>query len=209
MGNAVADHGAERSIARVGDVERDDLTLVCAELEEKGVPKDLAHAIASLEVLSSACDVVRLASSSKSDVRTVAIVYFKVGARFSLDWLRDRASELAADTYWQKLAVNALVDDFYQHQSQLAQNVLGHVDAGGSSKKAAPKKAASQKGAKKTAGANGDIAATDTAIAAWSADRPDDVERSDRLLDDIRSADHVDLAMLAVANGQMRALLSR
>ncbi|SDG09986.1 NAD-glutamate dehydrogenase [Thalassobaculum litoreum] len=203
----------------IGDVERDDLRLVCSELEEKGVPKDLAHEIASLEALSSACDVVRLALASKSEVRTVAIVYFKVGARFSLDWLRDRASELAADTYWQKLAVNALVDDFYQHQSQLAQHVLGHVDAGGGGSGTKPKKATGKKApdtavadtaaADTAAVGNGDVAATDAAITAWSADRVDDVDRADRLLDDIRSADHVDLAMLAVANGQMRALLSR
>ncbi|MDF1793529.1 MAG: NAD-glutamate dehydrogenase [Thalassobaculaceae bacterium] len=179
----------------IGMVERDDLNLVCGELEEKGVSKALAHEIASLEALSSACDVVRLASASNSDVRTVATVYFQVGARFSLDWLRDRAVELAADTYWQKLAINALVDDFYLHQGHLAQNVLGHADGGILKGKA--------KGKSKT----GDSA--DAAISAWTGERPDDVTRTDRLLEDIRAADHVDLAMLAVANGQMRALLSR
>ncbi|MFX4220228.1 MAG: hypothetical protein ACMVO3_04110 [Thalassobaculum sp.] len=194
----------------IGEAERNDLTMTCGDLQEKGVPKDLAQAIAALEALTAACDIVRLAAGSEAKVRTVAVVYFKVGGRFSMDWLRDGALALATDTYWQKLAVNALVDDFYQHQSQLTQNVLGQADADGDTQKATGKKPASKKAADGKSGAvNGDAAAADSAIKAWSVDRTDDVERTDRLIDDIRSADHVDLAMLAVANGQLRALLSR
>ncbi len=174
----------------IGGTEREDLERTCAELEEQGVPHDLAHQIASLEALTAACDVVRLSGAAKLDEMTVAKVYFEVGSRFALDWLRDRALELSADTYWQKQAVNALVDDFYLHQGQLAQNVLGHVEPEDDRKKA-------------------EADDTEAAIAAWSAGRADDVARTARLLDDIRGADGVDLAMLAVANGQMRTLLSR
>jgi len=184
----------------IGERERADLERHCAELGEQGVPRALAHEIASLDALSSACDVVRLAVAAVGDVRTVATVYFEVGARFALDWLRDRAVEMPADTYWQKLAVGALVDDFYLHQGQLAQHVLGHVEANGSTGEKGK-----GKGKGKAKAANG----TEAAIAAWTAGRADDVDRTNRLLDDIRAADSVDLAMLAVANGQMRALLAR
>jgi glutamate dehydrogenase len=166
------------------------LETVSERYAKAGVPRALAHQIASLDPLSSACDVVRLATAAKGEIETVARVYFEVGSRFALDWLRDRATGLAADTYWQKLAVSALVDDFYLHQGQLAQGVLGHVDGKKKAKKA-------------------DGGATGAAIAAWSAGRADDVDRTARLLDDIKTHDTVDLAMLAVANGQMRALLAR
>ncbi|AHC73633.1 NAD-glutamate dehydrogenase [Candidatus Endolissoclinum faulkneri L5] len=191
----------------IGDTERDNLRTVRSQLEDNAVPQTLSHEIASLEVLSSACDVVRLASLTKLDVRTVAIIYFKVGTRFSLDWLRDKALEMVSDTYWQKQAVNALVDDFYQHQSHLARKVLDHIkiDLAGSKEKSQqmneqPKKLMSH---------NNDVISTDDAISFWSTNRLHDIERTDRLLFDIRSTEHVDLAMLAVANGQMRSLLAR
>ena len=86
------------------------------------------------------------------------------------------------------MAVSALVDDFYGHQSVLAQDVLA---INGSSKTAAKSKK------------------MDGAIDAWADTRRDAVERSERLLADLKATDAVDLAMLAVANGQMRTLSAR
>ena len=100
----------------------------------------------------------------------MAVVYFKVGGRFSMDWLRDGALALATDTYWQKLAVNALVDDFYQHQSQLTQNVLGQADADGDTQKATGKKPASRKAADGKSGAvNGRRPTRRSKPGAWTA----------------------------------------
>ncbi|AFX98917.1 bacterial NAD-glutamate dehydrogenase family protein [Candidatus Endolissoclinum faulkneri L2] len=191
----------------IGDMERDNLRKVRSQLEDNGVPKTLSHEIASLEALFSACDIVRLASLIKLDVRTVAVVYFKVGTKFSLDWLRDKALEMVAETYWQKQAVNALVDDFYRHQSHLARKVLDHIKRVVIDSK--EKSQQTNEHSKELISHNGDIISTDDAISCWSADCLHDVERTDRLLFEIRSNDHVDLAMLAVANGQMRSLLSR
>ncbi len=181
----------------LAETERNSLETAAKTLVGQKVPKGLAQSIASLDALASACDIVRLAAASHQDVETVARVYFQIGARFALDWLRDRAGGLEADTYWQKMAVSTLVDDFFGHQSLLAQDVLGHAAQNGGGKK----------GARKKAGVltNGPDAAIDT----WGATRGEDLDRTTRLLEDIRSNDHVDLAMLAVANGQMRALLAR
>ena len=193
--------------AVLADTERGNLESAAKRLTDRGVPKDLARSIASLDALASACDIVRLSAASKQDVEPVARVYFQIGSRFALDWLRDRAGTLEADTYWQKMAVSTLVDDFFGHQSVLAQDVLAHAAQNGGAKTAG--KAAGKGNGKGRAPKAGAKTAPDTAIDAWGKTRGDDLDRTTRLLDDIRSNDHVDLAMLAVANGQMRALLTR
>jgi glutamate dehydrogenase len=186
----------------LGPRDRDQLAAAAKRFADTGVPPDLAHAIASLDVLASACDVVRLAASSGQPVGTVAAVYFGVGARFALDWLREKAGELTANTHWQKLAVDALIDDFFLHQSVLAQDVLARAAENPGEDEGAGEGTGRKR--RKQAG-NG----PDGAIAAWAAGRRDGVDRTDRLLADIRGTDQVDLAMLAVANGQMRSLLAR
>jgi glutamate dehydrogenase len=164
---------------------------------DTGVPKDLARQVASFDQLVAACDVVRLAGLSGGEIEAVARVYFGVGDRFALDWLREKAMSQTADTYWQKLAIGALVDDFFNHQSTLAQDVL--------SMNGSAKPTAKPKGKAKAAA----VSSSGETIAAWTATRPDAVSRTDRLLTDIRSSEPIDLAMLAVANGQLRALLAR
>ena len=54
----------------------------------------------------------------------VAESYFKFCERFGFDWLRRSAGSLSTDTAWDKLAVSAIVDDFYGHQSDLTTRVL-------------------------------------------------------------------------------------
>jgi len=188
----------------LGPLDRQHLAEQTRRFTDQGVPAELAQAVASLDVLAAACDVVRLAAAAGQPVGRVATVYFGVGARFALDWLREKAGALGADTHWQKLAVGALIDDFYGHQSVLAQDVLAHD---------APRRDVPQAGAggsKGKAAAAADAAdVADTAIAGWAATRSDGVERTDRLLADIRASDQIDLAMLAVANGQIRTLLAR
>ncbi len=181
----------------LGRHDREHLSAAAKRFADLGVPPDLAHTVASLDVLASACDVVRLAAAAGHPVGPVATVYFGVGARFALDWLREKAGELTAETHWQKLAVDALIDDFYGHQSILAQDVLAQAAGAG--------KEGAGGGKRRKAATNG----PDTAIAAWAAARRSGVERTDRVLSDIRASDQIDLAMLAVANGQIRTLLAR
>jgi len=176
-----------------------DRALVAERTERytsQGVPKALAAQVASFEMLAAACDIVRLAAASGREIEPVARVYFGVGERFALDWLREKAGEMGATSYWQKLAIGALIDDFFNHQNALAQDVI-QANGTGSKKGAAVARTDKQ------------AEAADAAITAWIGTRSDVVERTERLLGDIRANESVDLAMLAVANGQMRALLAR
>jgi len=151
-------------------------------LAKKGVPEKLAKRVAAFDTMASACDIVRLAGGRERDMEATAALYFTLGKRFGLDWLREQAEALGAGDYWNDLAVTALVEDLYGHQFQLCQNVL---DAAGETPGAA-----------------------EAVAEAWADARRPLVERLNWLLGELRAEESVDLAMLAVANRQIRALVT-
>jgi glutamate dehydrogenase len=150
-----------------------------AELVEDGIPAALAHRVASLDVMSSALDIVRIAQrDANRAVEDVARVYFGLGARFELDRLRSGAAAINTETPWQKAAVTALVDDLFTFQSLIASRVIGE--------------------------ANG----TGDPVDSWLTTRNRTVvDRVDQTMTDVKSAPAVDLAMLTVASRQLRTLL--
>ncbi|KZD12867.1 NAD-glutamate dehydrogenase [Oceanibaculum pacificum] len=168
--------------------ERELLTQRAAAYSERGVSPGLATEVAAVDYLASAPDIVRIAWSDdaktmKADVADVARIYFAVGARFGLDWLRLAAADLPVDTHWQKVAITSAVDDLYQHQSYLTRKVLDYAEA----QSLAP-----------------DI----EAIESWAKAEGEATAKAAQLLADLRSTPGgVDLAMLTVANAQIRALL--
>jgi len=166
-------------------ITEDDCALLlerAGELEKRGVPYDLAARIARFDTLASACDIVRLAAGDGLDVEGVGRLYFAIGDRFGMDWLRSAAEDMATDDHWDQLAVTAIVDDVYSHQFELTRKVI------------------------ETAG--GAPSAAGAVIEAWAEVRRPMIERTEQLFDDLKSAGSVDLAMLAVANRQLRALVS-
>ena len=145
---------------------------------ESGVPKGLARRVASLDVLASALDIVPAAGRNKLAVEDVGDVYFQVGERLGLDWLRAAAAGFAAESHWQRQAVMAIVDDLYGQQRALTAAAL---DGNGT----------------------GPVAG---ALDNWIEAHKPAVERNQRLLEDLGKADAQDLAMLTVANRQIRVL---
>src|SRR5207253_11343491 len=101
-----------------------------AELEADGIPDTLAHRVATLDVMSSAMDIVRI-SPRGGAVEDAARVYFGLGARFGLDRLRVSGSAIVAETPWQKAAVAALIDDLFNYQSVLATRVIAEGNGAG------------------------------------------------------------------------------
>lgn len=144
------------------------------ELQRTGAPVELGHRIASLPLLASACDIVRIAG--EREVREVARVYFLIGARLGIDWLRDAARRLRAKSRWQKEALEAIVEDLYAHQSVLTTRIL---EAGAGQAKPVEK---------------------------WIEGHRHAVNRLRALLEDLRAAASVDIAMLTVADHQLRGL---
>ena len=145
-----------------------------------GVPADLARRIAALAPLRSAGHIVSAANTIRKPVTDVGDVFFGVGALLGLDWLRAAAVGVSADSHWQSLAVGAIIDDLYSQQRALAGRVLAAA-----------------------ARARGD-----RAVRAWEAANAVTVARTRDLIAEFRAGGTVDIARLALANRQVRAMLS-
>ncbi|MBF0333680.1 MAG: NAD-glutamate dehydrogenase [Alphaproteobacteria bacterium] len=152
------------------------------EFVAMGAPADLAARVAGLIVLASAPDVIRIGNRTALPIEAAAHLYFRVGARFSLGWLRSAAEGLGGDgNHWQRLAASAVIEELYGHQRELTLDVVnGH-------------------------GSAPDYAA-DRAIEAWVERRRPAVERAEQLLAELKAAGRPDLAILTVANRQLRSL---
>ncbi len=160
----------------------DQLRTRAAELERRGVPKALAARIAGLDVLISACDLVRIATSTDHPIERVARVYFALGARFGLHWVRSMARQMARDTEWEDMAIGAIVDDVFSHQLDLTLSVLDAADGE-------------------------DVA--DAAIETWLGGRGQTAVQTEEVIERLRASEGLDIAMLAVASHQLRSLAGR
>lgn len=164
------------------------------DLQQAGVPATLARSIAASDFLAPAGDIVRLASALNCDVNSVATIYFDLGQRFSFAWLRQQAWCLDADNHWQRMAIDALVNELFDHQIRLTENVLkalGTTSTASQNSKTEAKKA--------------NVTAV-KAFTLWAEDHQMVAARTEQLLAEIRASEDIDLAILAVANGQIRAL---
>jgi glutamate dehydrogenase len=88
-------------------------------LTEKGVPADLAHRVACLAPLSSGGDLVLLKEKADASLDDIARVYFAVGERTGLDWLREARDMVPANDHWDQLALGSIVEDLYDQQRGL------------------------------------------------------------------------------------------
>ncbi len=160
----------------LSDFARQDVENRLERFAEDGVPADLALSVAQLKVLSSACDVVRLATQADAPVVKVGGIYSTVGDRFGLDWLRSSANRIPSDNQWHRLALGAIIDDLWGLQSEITSRVLAKQGA------------------------------CDDAVDGWTSARGEVVERLDGLLGEIHALPQLDLAMLAVLNRELRNL---
>ena len=144
-----------------------------------GVPELLARRIAAVDGLIPACGIVDVAKGFELGLEDVARTYFEIGVRLNFDWLRSNSDLLLARSHWQRRAVIAIVDDLYSQQTALTASVL-----------------------KATDGITGTLA-----IDAWIDANRSLVENAADLLEDLKTSATLDLAMLAVANRQIRSLI--
>jgi glutamate dehydrogenase len=149
---------------------------------DQGVPEDLAHKVSALVVLASANDIVTLATLHKKAVQTVAQLYFAIGNRFGLGWLRTVAEHMPEGNHWQKLATAAVLEELYSLQRDLTESVL-HMDV--------------------------DHEQIERAVDAWVSENFLNVERADSLLNELKGTESPDLSMLVVASRQLRAMSKR
>jgi glutamate dehydrogenase len=158
--------------------DRSIVTKRSLRLTEAGVPETLAAGVAATLFLAAALDIADLAERSRQPVGRAARVYYGVGSQFALDEMRAAARRLPAETQWQKQAVEAIIDDAFALQTDIAARVLAS-----------------------------EFAAEADPLAAWSAANAVVLAPGEALVRDLRAATTPDLAMLVVGGRQLRHAL--
>ena len=148
-------------------------------LTADGVPEDIARRVAGLDPLAAACHIVHAAEACKRPVDEVGAVYFAVGARLGLDWLRAAAQRIDADDHWQRLATTAIVEDLYGQQRALTSRVIAAADG----------------------------AAGEAAVTAWADHNRAAVQRANDLITEFKAQGRIDIARLAIANRHVRHMI--
>jgi len=168
-----------KTLETVGtDEDRAEIEQRIEAYRKDGVPEELARNMTQLERLGSGLDIVEIASHGPHPLSDVAQIYFSVGDRFYLDWLRRASREVNLDTHWDRMAVTAVIDDLNSHQRQLTHRILTNGAAGSA-----------------------------TPVEQWTGERQDAVRRVESLFADLRQTGGFDLAKLAVANRELRTLI--
>ncbi len=168
----------------VAEDDHNAIAVRTATLAAENVPEELASRIAGLEVLAAAGDIVRISATSGVPVVDCGRMYFAIGARLGIDWLRHAAKRVTTETDWDAMALASIVDESYSHQSELTTRVLDMAGSGKLSQRAAS-----------------------GLIEMWLDGHDGAVARSHQVVDELRTERQIDLAMLTVANAQFRSLL--
>ncbi|MGH8221083.1 MAG: NAD-glutamate dehydrogenase [Steroidobacteraceae bacterium] len=156
-----------------------------AQYVAAGVPSALAAAVATLDALDTAPDIVEIASESATavrrhaaSVRDVARVYFEAAASVGLDWLRGQVERLAVDGAWQAIARTELRERVQRAHRRIAEQVVRGPWGGSATAR----------------------------VAAWSESRAEPLARWQQTLAEMRAAGEADFATLTVALESVRKL---
>ncbi len=90
---------------------------------ELGANADLARAVAHMDPIAAGLDIVHL-SEDGHNLGAAAATYYSVGERLRLGWCRRNARGIQTTTGWDRQAVDALLEDFYGHQAEIARRAL-------------------------------------------------------------------------------------
>jgi len=115
----------EKKIGRsLKAAEKEQMLERAGPLLAGGMAKTLAHRAASLHLLYPALDVVETAARRQTDVLSVATVFFGLGDRLCLKWLRESVEKLPVEGQWHAHARGNLRDELYSQHRRLAGRVL-------------------------------------------------------------------------------------
>jgi glutamate dehydrogenase len=163
------------------DGDREAVENAAQRLIEANVPPDLAERAASLGPMFPALDITDVANSTGEPLDTTAAVYFTLGDRLKLHWLRRHIEALPRDNRWRTLARSALRDDIFNQQAALAEEVLRNTPE---------EKDAHER------------------IEIWAEANEGSVKRAMQVLADINASGTFDLSTLSVALREIRNLIT-
>ncbi len=89
----------------------------------KKVDEKLAHKVAIMDPIASVFDISEIAIKTNLNIKIIAEIYFQVGDKYNLKWLRSKINNIHLTNYWQKLSSKNLLEDLYVYQMQIAKNI--------------------------------------------------------------------------------------
>jgi glutamate dehydrogenase len=108
----------------LGVTQRVRMSTLRAQLIAHKVPETLATRIASLEDMRCALDLVEVSVAARVKIVYAAKIYFDLGERIGLTWIKEQIETLVADGHWQAVARGTLRDNLYALQSRITLSVL-------------------------------------------------------------------------------------
>ncbi|HEX2740879.1 MAG TPA: NAD-glutamate dehydrogenase, partial [Rubrobacter sp.] len=163
------------------DGDREAVENAAQRLIDANVPPDLAWRAARLGPMFSSLDITDVANATGESLDTTAAVYFTLGDRLKLHWLRRHIEALPRDNRWRTLARSALRDDIFNQQAALAAEVLRNTPE---------ERDAHER------------------IEAWVEANEGPVDRTLQVLADINASGTFDLSTLSVALREIRNLVT-
>ena len=93
-------------------------------LVKQDVPVKIAHRIVHFIPLSTSLDIIEITKETGRSVDFVARVYFDIGARIELIWIREKVAFLPVENHWHSLAKSRLSDDIHSHQFNIVRDIV-------------------------------------------------------------------------------------
>jgi len=180
MGDAVKDIKKCLKRAVPADI-REGMDQMKVDFIERGMPDKLAETISLSPVLVSACDIIDIHGHCQSDIKAITKAYFEVGAALRLDWLREKARNLAIENHWEARVLGSFKDDLYSYQASITLGVINEIGC--------------------PVNSNADI------VVEWAARHEEKINQFKTLLREIENAQNTDLAMLVLAGQHMGQLV--
>jgi glutamate dehydrogenase len=147
------------------------------------VNRKLAGKVAAMDPVASAFDIAEISAASNFDLKTIAKIYFAVGTRFSLKWLRSRLNKQTPENYWQKLSSKTILEDLYSYQMRIAKRIVDFS-------------------------CDDNKICEDNSLDSWIKSADFLVERFDSFISDLKAQPNPDLAMFIVALNRLKPLVS-
>ncbi len=169
-------HQMDQFVSRSISDARDAMVL---KWTEQNVPEPIAVQVANLDYLISACDIAMIDQLTPQSISVIGSLYYELGARLQLSWLRLFVSDFPTENHWDRLAIRNAISELYEEQRRLTLSVVEELC---------------------------DDLECSATIDRWVERNKEDIERFKRLIHEIKSSEQHDLAMVIVAMRQLTSI---
>ena len=164
----------------LGSQEKKELDDKMVKLTDNHVPEDLAVLVAGHRCLLNALPVIQASDQTGQPLEKVTKTYFAIGQRLELEWYNNELASFEAHNHWQSLATDSIRDELSWQQRELTVALMSRPEPEGG---------------------------LDKQLDQWMMQHHALVARWQDMLNEIRTASKLDLAMFTVANRELLDLV--